>query len=78
MKWGEIVVNKIVKIVENIGLITMTILAAGILIVVLVTFGVSETPGLFQLATGTLATAWITLFTMANIKEDRNENDKNK
>lgn len=65
------------KIVKNIGLITMTILAAAILIAVLVTFGVSETPGLFQLATGTLATAWITLFAMANIKEDRNENDKN-
>lgn len=71
-------VKKIVKNVENIGLITMTILAAAILIAVLVTFGVSETSGLFQLATGTLATAWITLFTMANIKEDRNENDKNK
>lgn len=71
-------VKKIVKNVENIGLITMTILAAAILIEVLVTFGVSETPGLFQLATGTLATVWITLFTMANIKEDRNENDKNK
>lgn len=70
MKWGEIVVNKIVKIAENIGLITMTILAAAILIAVLVTFGVSETPGLFQLATGTLATAWITLFALANIKED--------
>lgn len=69
MKWGEIVVDKIVKIVENIGLITMTILAAGILIVVLVTFGLSETPGLFQLATGTLATAWITLFALANWKE---------
>lgn len=62
-------VKKYVKIVENIGLITMTILAAGILIVVLVTFGLSETPGLFQLATGTLATAWITLFTLANWKE---------
>lgn len=71
-------VKKIVKNVENIGLITMTILAAAILIAVLVTFGVSETPGLFQLATGTLATAWITLFAMANIKEDRNENDKSK
>lgn len=64
-------VNKnLVKIVENIGLITMTILAVGILIVVLVTFGLSKTPGLFQLATGTLATAWITLFAIANIKED--------
>ena len=70
--------DKFIKIAENIGLITMTILAAAILIAVLVTFGVSETPGLFQLATGTLATAWITLFAMANIKEDRNENDKNK
>ena len=48
----------------------MTILAAAILIAVLVTFGVSETPGLFQLATGTLATAWITLFALANIKEE--------
>lgn len=64
-------VNKnLVKIVENIGLITMTILAAGILIAVLVTFGLSDVPGLFQLATGTLATAWIILFTLANIKED--------
>lgn len=63
-------VKKIVKNVENIGLITMTILAVGILIVVLVTFGLSKTPGLFQLATGTLATAWITLFAIANIKED--------
>lgn len=63
-------VNKnLVKIVENIGLITMTILAVGILIVVLVTFGLSKTPGLFQLATGTLATAWITLFALANWKE---------
>ena len=61
--------DKFIKIVENIGLITMTILAVGILIVVLVTFGLSKTPGLFQLATGTLATAWITLFALANWKE---------
>lgn len=66
------------KIVKNIGLITMTILAVGILIAVLVTFGLSDVPGLFQLATGTLATAWITLFVIANIKEDRDENDKSK
>ena len=70
MMRGETMVKKIVKNAENIGLITMTILAAAILIAVLVTFGLSDVPGLFQLATGTLATAWITLFVTANIKED--------
>lgn len=70
MKWGEIVVNKIVKIVKNIGLITMTILAAEILIVVLVTFGLSSVPGLFQLQAGTLAAGWLTLFALANIPEN--------
>lgn len=62
--------DKIVKIVENIGLITMTILAAGILIVVLVTFGLSSVPGLFQLCAGTLAAGWLTLFALANIPEN--------
>lgn len=70
MKWGEIVVNKIVKIVKNIGLITMTILAAEILIVVLVTFGLSSVPGLFQLQAGTLAAGWLTLFALANMEID--------
>lgn len=61
--------KKHVKIVENIGLMVVTGLAAGVLMVVIGTFGISDVPGLFQLAAGTLSVAWITLFVLANWKE---------
>ena len=62
-------VNKIVKNVKNIGLVIITGLAAGILMIVIGTFGLSDVPGLFQLAAGTLSAAWITLFALANWKK---------
>lgn len=61
--------KKYVKIVENIGLMIVTGLAAGVLMVVIGTFGVSDVPGLFQLAAGTLSVAWITLFALANAEK---------
>lgn len=62
--------KKYVKIVENIGLMATTGLAAGVLMVVIGTFGLSDVPGIFQLAAGTLSVAWITMFLLANWKEE--------
>ncbi len=62
--------DKFVKKAKNFGLITITCLAAWILLKVLGTIGLPGTNGMLLLEAGTLATAWITLFTLANIKED--------
>lgn len=70
MKRGEIVVNKFVKKAKNFSLITITCLAVWILMKVLGTIGLPGTNGMLLLEAGTLATAWITLFAIANIKED--------
>ena len=47
--------HRIAKQMKNIGLVAMTGLAIVILATVLITFGLSSVPGLFQLYTGTLA-----------------------
>lgn len=62
--------DKFVKKAKNFGLITITCLAAWILLKVLGTIGLPGTNGILLLEAGTLAIAWITLFTLANIKED--------
>ena len=61
--------HRILKQMKNIGLVAMTGLAVVILATVLITFGLSSVPGLFQLYTGTLAAGWRTLFLLANILE---------
>lgn len=61
--------DKFVKKAKNFGLITMTCLAAWILLKVLGTIGLPGTNGMLLLEAGTLATAWITLFALANILE---------
>lgn len=48
----------------------MTGLAVVILATVLITFGLSSVPGLFQLYAGTLAAGWLTLFALANMEID--------
>lgn len=62
--------HRIAKQMKNIGLVAMTGLAAVILATVLVTFGLSSVPGLFQLYAGTLAAGWLTLFALANMEID--------
>ncbi len=62
--------DKFVKKAKNFGLITITGLAAWMLLKVLGTIGLPGTNGMLLLEAGTLATAWITLFALANIKED--------
>ena len=61
--------DKFVKKAKNFGLITITCLAAWILLKVLGTIGLPGTNGMLLLEAGTLATAWITLFALANILE---------
>lgn len=58
------------KKAENLCLAIVTGLAILVLIMVLGTFGLSSVPGLFQLASGTLAAGWIVMFALANVKED--------
>lgn len=62
--------HRILKQMENIGLVAMTGLAIVILATVLITFGLSSVPGLFQLYAGTLAAGWLTLFALANMEID--------
>ena len=62
--------HRIAKQMENIGLVAMTGLAIVILATVLITFGLSSVPGLFQLYAGTLAAGWLTLFALANMEID--------
>lgn len=62
--------HRILKQMKNIGLVAMTGLAIVILVTVLVTFGLSSVPGLFQLQAGTLAAGWLTLFALANIPKN--------
>ena len=62
--------DKFVKKAKNFGLITITCLAAWMLLKVLGTIGLPGTNGMLLLEAGTLATAWITLFALDNIKED--------
>ena len=61
--------HRIAKQMKNIGLVAMTGLAIVILAIVLITFGLSSVPGLFQLFAGTLAAGWLALFALANILE---------
>ena len=61
--------HRIAKQTKNIGLVAMTGIAIVILATVLITFGLSSVPGLFQLYAGTLAAGWLTLFASANILE---------
>lgn len=61
--------HRILKQMKNIGVVVMTGLAIVILAIVLITFGLSSVPGLFQLYAGTLAAGWLTLFVLANILE---------
>ena len=63
--------HRILKQMENIGLVAMTGLAIVILATVLITFGLSSVPGLFQLYAGTLAVGWLTLFALANMEIDK-------
>ncbi len=62
--------HRIAKQMKNIGLVAMTGLAIVILATVLITFGLSSVPGLFQLYAGTLAVGWLTLFALANMEID--------
>lgn len=62
--------HRIAKQMENIGLVAMTGLAIVILATVLITFGLSSVPGMFQLYAGTLAAGWLTLFALANMEID--------
>lgn len=62
-------VKRLVEKAENLCLRIITGLAIVILMIVTGTFGISDVPGLFQLAVGTLAAAWITVFALANIEE---------
>lgn len=62
--------HRILKQMENIGLVAMTGLAIVILATVLITFGLSSVPGMFQLYAGTLAAGWLTLFALANMEID--------
>ena len=68
--------HRILKQMENIGLVAMTGLAIVILATVLITFGLSSVPGLFQLCAGTLAAGWITLFALANIPENDEKKER--
>ena len=61
--------HQILKQMKNIGLVAMTGIAIAILATVLITFGLSSVPGLFQLYAGTLAAGWLTLLASANILE---------
>lgn len=70
--------HRIAKQMKNIGVVAMTGLAIVILAIVLVTFGLSSVPGLFQLYAGTVAAGWLVLFALANILEIDEKIDEKK